>query len=66
MRLQKNKCAYCRVSLKSRVYHIDHITALSRGGTNLRSNLQLLCQPCNQSKHAKDPIVFAQQLGMLL
>lgn len=33
---------------------IDHKVALSRGGTNHRSNLQLLCRPCNRSKWAKD------------
>lgn len=33
---------------------IDHKVALSRGGTNELSNLQLLCRPCNRSKWAKD------------
>lgn len=64
-RLQKGRCAYCRVKL-GEFYHVDHITALSRGGTNDRKNLQILCQPCNQAKHALDPVRFAQKLGMLL
>ncbi len=34
-------------------FHIDHKTPLSRGGSNWPANLQLLCAPCNQSKHAK-------------
>lgn len=63
--LQCGKCAYCRVSLKSGE-HVDHITALVNGGSNWPGNLQLLCEPCNLSKHAKDPIVFAQQIGLLL
>lgn len=63
--LQKGKCAYCRTKLGKK-YHVDHIHALSRGGSNNRDNLQVLCQPCNQSKFTKDPIVFAQSLGMLL
>ena len=33
---------------------IDHKMPISRGGTNHLSNLQLLCQPCNRSKWAKD------------
>lgn len=46
--------------------HVDHIKALRRGGTNDRRNLQMLCQPCNNRKHAKDPIDYAQSLGLLL
>lgn len=64
-KLQKGRCAYCKVKL-GEFYHVDHITALSRGGTNDRQNLQILCQPCNQAKHALDPIRFAQKRGMLL
>lgn len=39
---------------------------LARGGTNQRTNLQLLCPPCNLSKSAKDPIDFMQSRGFLL
>ena len=66
IQLQKNKCAYCGVRLGQTIRHVDHIVPLARGGTNDRRNLQVLCQPCNNSKHAKDPIVFARQLGRLL
>ena len=61
---QKGRCGYCRVSLASG-YHVDHIQALSRGGSNWPRNLQLLCGPCNSKKNAKDPVTFAQQLGLL-
>ena len=36
------------------VYHIDHIIPITReGSSNWLSNLQLLCPPCNLSKHTK-------------
>lgn len=65
MRMQKNKCAYCRVTI-SKKYHVDHIVSLSRGGTDYRNNLQVLCAHCNTTKHATDPVKFAQSLGRLL
>jgi 5-methylcytosine-specific restriction endonuclease McrA len=64
---QKDKCAMpdCRVKLKGKG-HIDHIIALARGGSNWPSNLQILCPLCNCSKHARDPIEFAQSRGLLV
>lgn len=62
---QKDKCVYCKIRLKGKG-HIDHIIALSNGGSDWPSNLQLLCAPCNLAKHNKHPIVFAQQKGLLL
>lgn len=62
---QKDRCGYCRSKLIGKG-HVDRIKALSKRGSNARSNLQLLCRPCNQSKGARDPIAFAQSLGKLL
>ena len=64
-RLQKGKCAMCRISLRNR-YEVDHINPLARGGSNDASNLQLLCKPCNASKAARDPLDFARRTGRLL
>lgn len=66
LKAQRGRCAYCRVDIRKLKYHVDHITALSRGGSNYRRNLQLTCPTCNLSKHAADPIEFAQRTGRLL
>jgi 5-methylcytosine-specific restriction endonuclease McrA len=63
---QRNRCAYCRADLRSTIRHEDHIRPISKGGSNRRSNIQLLCAPCNLSKHASDPIDYAQRIGRLL
>lgn len=66
LRSQKWKCAYCRVKLTRKTLHLDHIVALAKGGSNYPSNHQATCSPCNLRKQARDPIEFAQSLGMLL
>lgn len=62
--MQKWKCAICKEKLVK--YDIDHIQPVSKGGTNEKHNLQLLCQRCNRTKQAKDPIEFMQSKGFLL
>jgi 5-methylcytosine-specific restriction endonuclease McrA len=64
-RQQKLKCACCKVSIKLK-WHVDHIVPLSRGGTNFRRNLQLLCAPCNQAKYSKLPEIFMRERGYLI
>jgi hypothetical protein len=64
-RKQTNKCAYCKRPL-GRKGHLDHIEPLARGGTNWPKNLQWLCAPCNLAKRAKDPVDYAQSIGLLL
>lgn len=49
-------CSYCGDRVQSQVARredwatVDHMTPLSRGGTNARSNLVLACQSCNSAK----------------
>lgn len=65
-RLQRGKCALCRIDLVKSTQHVDHIISLKAGGSNARQNLQLLCEPCNLLKGARDPIDHSRSLGMLL
>jgi 5-methylcytosine-specific restriction endonuclease McrA len=62
---QRDRCAYCKRTLGKR-YHVDHIRPQARGGSNTSRNLQLTCPSCNMRKHAKEPEVFARELGMLI
>lgn len=63
--MQRGCCACCTKRLPSN-YHVDHIIPLSKGGSNDRLNLQILCEKCNLTKHTKDPIEFMQSQGMLI
>jgi 5-methylcytosine-specific restriction endonuclease McrA len=66
MELQRCKCAACRADLTVTGKHLDHMVALSAGGTNTDDNVQLLCPDCNVRKGAKHPVDFMQQRGYLL
>jgi 5-methylcytosine-specific restriction endonuclease McrA len=61
---QRGHCVYCDVELGSS-YHVDHIVALSKGGSNWPSNLQLTCSDCNNRKRAMDHLEFARRSGKL-
>lgn len=65
MKLQKHKCACCKVDITDS-YHVDHIIPIASGGSNDKLNLQLLCPLCNRSKGDKHPVDFMQSRGYLL
>ena len=47
---QEGRCAGCHYFLPFRNLTIDHIQPQSKGGTDQRENLQLLCGACNSVK----------------
>jgi 5-methylcytosine-specific restriction endonuclease McrA len=65
LKTQRCKCAVCRADLAGG-YHVDHVMPLVLGGSNDRTNLQLLCRTCNTSKGGKHPVDFMQKRGFLL
>lgn len=65
---QGGRCAVCLQKIaKGAPWEVDHRVALSCGGTNDRSNLQILHRSCNRSKGTHDEIVYVQRVfGRLL
>ncbi len=62
---QKGRCWWCGVKLKKSgkgKFHVDHVIALARGGSNGPENIVCSCAWCNQSKSAKTPLEFAGRL----
>lgn len=55
-------CFWCN-KIHQGKYHIDHFYPLSRGGTHTLDNIVIACPSCNLKKHAKDPEVFAEEIG---
>jgi len=44
----------CCICKRRPAVQIDHITPLSKGGTDARDNLQGICERCHEEKTAKD------------
>jgi 5-methylcytosine-specific restriction endonuclease McrA len=57
-------CAYCHKPLGNDV-SVDHMTPLSRGGTNFISNIVPAHRRCNSSKGAKTPEEFAEHTRLV-
>lgn len=66
MELQGKKCNGCGCWLREDDVCGDHIIPYSRGGVTELWNLQALCTSCNQSKKAKDPLIWARDMGVEL
>ena len=47
---QEGKCNGCKMEFPFKMFEVDHVVPRSRGGTDHKSNLQLLCSPCNRIK----------------
>ncbi len=47
---QEGRCNGCKTEFPFRLFEVDHVVARSRGGTDHRDNLQLLCGHCNRTK----------------
>ena len=55
---QEGKCAGCNYFLPFRNMTIDHIVPQSKGGTDEKENLQLLCNACNSTKSTRSQSEF--------
>lgn len=58
-------CPYCRVDLRNVIQNEDHVIPLALGGEHSERNLQITCKPCNLRKHAKHPLDFAAEMGIV-
>lgn len=57
---QDGKCYWCGVVLGAGA-HVDHLTPVSRGGSNWPSNLAITCRLCNQRKGNKTAEEYIEQ-----
>ena len=53
------RCELCGVSHDEVALDVDHIVPRAKGGSNDRSNLQVLCRTCNAQKRDRDDTNFA-------
>lgn len=47
------RCVYCGTSSDEETLHVDHVTPVSKGGTDDASNLATACETCNLGKSAR-------------
>ena len=56
-------CQYCGAHPPGVLLHIDHVTAVAAGGSNVIDNLVTACEPCNLGKGARDLKVVPETLA---
>ena len=66
MRRQDNTCVYCGYRRTPPSFDIDHMTPTVRGGSNDKSNLQVICRPCNQRKGLQTDQEFRRRYRRLV
>lgn len=59
---QDGLCAYCECALDES-YHVDHMTPLSRGGSDYPENLAITCPDCNLRKSNKTAEEYVEALS---
>ena len=59
---QEGYCAGCRGHFEFRGLEVDHVVPRSRGGTDHRDNLQMLCSHCNRIKGDRDQAYLVARL----
>lgn len=62
---QKGRCYWCGKYVGDD-FEVDHVIALTRGGSNGSENIVIACPRCNQSKHNKLPHEWKRNGGKLL
>ena len=62
---QSGNCKGCGNHFESRNLEVDHYVPKSKGGTDHRSNLQLLCPGCNRKKGDRPQAYLDEQLKKL-
>ena len=66
MSRQNNTCVYCGHRRTARLLEIDHIFPVVRGGSNNKSNLQVICRPCNMRKGIQSDVEFRARYSRLV
>lgn len=55
IRAEQTNCKYCKCETD---LSFDHVKSLAKSGANTKSNLQILCMPCNNAKRTTDEAEF--------
>jgi hypothetical protein len=63
--LQKHRCYYCGKRCKGKLTR-DHLTPISKNGSNTLHNIIAVCNKCNSKKRANKPPVPVQPFLLLL